>query len=85
MVHGLLIAVASPVEASAPGTRASVATAHGLTSSTARGIFLDQGSNPCPCTDRWILNHGTTMEVPKLFFTKEAVRKILLVLSHLGI
>ena len=25
------------------------------------------------------------MEVPKLFFTEEAVRKILLVLSHLGI
>ena len=33
--------------AQAPGVRASVVVAHRFTCSTARGIFPDQGSNPC--------------------------------------
>ena len=28
--------------------------AHGLSCSEACGIFLEQGSNPCPCIGRWI-------------------------------
>ena len=60
-VHGLLIAVASPCSGAwALGAQASVAVArglwsagsvvveHGLSCSAAHGIFLDQGSNPCP-------------------------------------
>ena len=35
----------------------------------AHGIFLEQGSNLCPCTGRQILNHWITREVPHLFFT----------------
>ena len=42
--------------------------AHGLSCSTACGIFPDQGSNPCPCIGRRILNHCATREAPKLFF-----------------
>ena len=43
------IAVASLVaKAWAPGTRASVAVAHGLSCSAACGIFPDQGSKLCP-------------------------------------
>ena len=34
--------------ARALGTRASVVVVHGLSCSTACGIFPDQGSNPCP-------------------------------------
>ena len=34
--------------AQAPGMRASVVVAHGLSCSMAYGIFPDQGSNPCP-------------------------------------
>ena len=45
-----LIAVVSHGRAWA-GTLASVVVAHGLSCSTACGIFLDQGSNPC--TLRW--------------------------------
>ena len=29
--------------------------------------FLDQGSNPSPCTRRWILDHQTTRKVPHFF------------------
>ena len=60
-VHGLLIAVTSLCcRARALGARASVVVAcglqsagsvvveHGLSCSAARGIFPDQGSNPCP-------------------------------------
>ena len=35
---------------------------HGLSFSEARGISPDQGSNPGPCTGRWILIHCTTQE-----------------------
>ena len=45
----LLNAVASLVlECGLEGVWASVAVVHGLGCSTARGILLDQGSNPCP-------------------------------------
>ena len=47
VVHGLLIAVASLVVEHGL-TWASVVVAHGLHCSAACGIFLDQGSNPCP-------------------------------------
>ena len=40
--------VLSRCGARAPGTRASVVAAHGLSCSAACGIFPDQGSNPCP-------------------------------------
>ena len=46
------------------GTQASVVVVHRLSCSTVCGIFPDQGSNPCPCFGRWILNHWTTREVP---------------------
>ena len=32
------------------------------------GIFLDQGSNPCPCIDRQILYHWALREVLYLLF-----------------
>ena len=51
MVDGLLSAVASP--AAEPGSRA-----HGLGYPTARGIFLDQGSNPCLL--HWQVDSGKT-------------------------
>ena len=37
---------------------------HGLSCSTACGVFLNQGSNLCLCIARQILNHWTTMEAP---------------------
>ena len=36
--------------------------AHGLSCSTACGIFPDQGSNPCPLHWQAILNHCVTRE-----------------------
>ena len=42
----------------------SVVVVHGLSCSAACGIFPAQGSNPCPCIGRQILNHCTTREVP---------------------
>ena len=36
----------------------------GLVALRACGIFLDQGSNPCPLHWRWILNHCATRKVP---------------------
>ena len=48
------------------GTRASVVVAHGLSCSTAYGIFLNEGSNLCVlCIGRRIFNHWTTREVLK--------------------
>ena len=45
----LLTAVASlDAEHGLLGTWASVVVAHGLSCSAACGIFLDEGSNPCP-------------------------------------
>ena len=40
----------------------SVIAAHGPSRSAACGIFPDQGSNPCPCIGRQILNHCATRE-----------------------
>ena len=48
VVRGLLIAVASRCGAWALGAWASVIVARGFSCSAACGIFLDQGSNPCP-------------------------------------
>ena len=42
----------------------SVVVAHGPSCSAACGIFPDQGSNPCPCIGRRILNHCVTREAP---------------------
>ena len=47
-VHGLLTAVASLVAEHRLYSEGSVVVVHGLSCSAARGIFLDQGSNPCP-------------------------------------
>ena len=47
--HMLLTVAASPgVKLGLYGVWASVVVAHGLGCSAACGIFLDQGSNPCP-------------------------------------
>ena len=50
VVHRLVsvVAEAPPVGAQGPGHLGSVAMAHGLSGPLARGIFLDQGWNPCP-------------------------------------
>ena len=50
------------------GTQTSVFVAHRLCCSTAHGIFLAQGSNPCPLIGRQILNHWTIREVPILLY-----------------
>ena len=55
-----LSAVASLVKQQLQGMWASVVAAHGLRGHTARGIFLDQGLNLCPCLGRRILNHWAT-------------------------
>ena len=47
-VCGLLIAVASLAAEHGLKSAGSVVVAHGLSCSAACGIFLDQGSNPCP-------------------------------------
>ena len=47
-VHGLLIAVASLCRTWALGPQASLVVVHRLSCLMACGIFLDQGSNPCP-------------------------------------
>ena len=41
----------------------SVVVVHGLSCSTACRIFPGQGSNPCPCIGRRILNNCATREV----------------------
>ena len=46
----------------------SVVVAHEPSCSAACGIFPDQGSNPCPCIGRQVLNHCTTREAPIFFF-----------------
>ena len=48
VVHGLLIAVASLFAEHRLWNDGSVVVAHGLSCPAARGIFLEQGSNPCP-------------------------------------
>ena len=49
LVHRLLVVVTSLVEEHRlEGVWASVVVAHGLSCPEALGIFLDQGSNPCP-------------------------------------
>ena len=35
----------------------SIAVTHGLSCSSACGIFLDQELNPVPCNGRWMLTH----------------------------
>ena len=53
------------------GVQASVFVAHRLSCSVARGIFLDQGSNPCvSCIDRWNLYPRAIREAPLSPFLK---------------
>ena len=59
---------ASVVVACGLQSTGSVVVAHWLSCSAACGVFPDQGSNPCPCTDRQILNHCTTREVLIVLF-----------------
>ena len=47
----------------------SVVAADGLSCSVACGIFPDQGSNPCPCVGRRVLNYWTTREVFNFFLS----------------
>jgi len=57
----LLVALASlAVENWLQSAQALVVVAHGLSCTTACGIFPNQGLNPCPlvpCIGRWILIH----------------------------
>ena len=46
----------------------SAVVAHGLSCSAACGILPAQGSNPGPCTCRWILIHCTAREVLPMHF-----------------
>ena len=48
----------------------SGAVVHGLSCPKALGIFLAQGSNPCPLHCRQILNHWTTREAQGGFLLK---------------
>ena len=48
MVQGLLAVASLVAEHRLQGAWASVVVAHGLSCLKACGIFLDQGSNPCP-------------------------------------
>ena len=60
VVSGLLVAVASLVEHSLQGIRASVVGARGISGPVACGIFPDQGSNLCPLhwqVDSLLLHH----------------------------
>lgn len=61
----------------------SVAVAPGLhVASRHVGVSLDQGSNPCPCTGRWALNHcisGKPLKtcgfcLPECLFSAPSVR-----------
>ena len=52
VVHRLLTAVASLVAEHGLYSTGSVVVAHGLSCSTACGIFPDQGSNHVPCIGR---------------------------------
>ena len=45
----------------------SVVAVHGLSCSATRGIFLDQGSNPCPPHWQSDSYHWTTREVPQYY------------------
>ena len=47
-LHGPLTVAASPVGSTGSRRAGSVVVAHGPSCSAACGIFLDQGSNPCP-------------------------------------
>ena len=81
------------------GREAWQATVHGVTKSQTllsnfhlltyvRSEFLNQGSNPCPCTVRWTPNHWVTREVPCLFqfslFPFLCVLSSLLMIWHRG-
>ena len=58
--HRLCGRRASVIVAQGLQSTGSVVVAHGLSGSGAGGIFLDQGSLPCPLLGRWILIHCTT-------------------------
>ena len=49
------------------GAQRLVPEAHRLGCPVARGIFADQGLNPCPCISRRILNHWNTRGVSTYF------------------
>ena len=53
----------------------SVAVAHGLSCSATCGIFPDQGSNPCPLHQRWILNHCATRKSLLCVFLRNFVNE----------
>ena len=46
----------------------STVVEHNFSCSAAHGIFLEEGSNLCPCLGGWILIHCTTKEVKKKNF-----------------
>lgn len=57
--RGLFTAVASLAVAHGLQRAGTEAVAHRLSFPEARGVFSDQGSNPCCLPCRWILNHWT--------------------------
>ena len=69
-VHGLqqLQHASSVVVARRLQSTGSVVVVHGLSCSTACGIFLDQSLNSCPLHCRQILNHCATREAQLQFF-----------------
>ena len=62
MLHGCPIAVA-PLVVEHAFPAGFVVTAHGLTCSEARGIFLDPGLSLCSLSRRWILKCCTARKV----------------------
>ena len=54
-----------------PGAETSVAAAHGLSCTTACRIFLDQGSNQCPCIQGRFLTTGQPEKPFQLFLILE--------------
>ena len=58
------LSLSRPLLLQSTGSRhaGSVVVAHGPSCSVACGIFPDQGSTPCPCIGRQILNHCATRE-----------------------
>ena len=58
------------------GTWVLVAEAHGISCSTAHGIFPDQGSICVSCIGRWIFYHWATREAPLKIMMSKCVIQI---------
>ena len=75
------LSLSRPLSLRSTGSRCagSVAVAHGPSCSAARGIFPDQGSNPCPLhwqADSQPLHHQGSPEVSLLFFMMNSRKEL---------